>query len=64
VVYDPRLCNQWQADSFKKSVIASVTVISESRSLDGFEGKYVDPQYIRKCVLENVLDTAYQAGVA
>lgn len=64
MIYDPRLCNQWQADDFKKNTITAITVISEARTIEGFEGKYTDPNYIRQCVLENVLENAWPAGVA
>lgn len=64
MVYDPRLSNQWQADKFRKDVIHSVTVISEARKSEGFEGKYTDGEYIKQCVLENVLEQAWPAGVA
>ena len=63
-IYDPRLSNQWAADNFRKSMVSSITVITEERRSEGFTGKSIDPDYIRGCVLHNLLEAAYPAGVA
>jgi hypothetical protein len=60
MVYDPRLCNQWHADAIK----AAVTVISEMRTHEGFEGRYVSHDYIKQCIIDDILVKSIPAGVA
>ena len=59
-VYDPQLSNQWASDSIKNAV----KIISETRTIEGFEGKYVSPEYIRQCIFEDMMARAIPAGVA
>jgi hypothetical protein len=60
MVYDPRLANQWSADAIK----GAVNLISEIRIKEGFEGRYVSPEYIKQCILDDMMARAGPAGVA
>jgi hypothetical protein len=60
MAYDPRLSNQWSADAIK----GAVTLISEIRTKEGFEGRYVSPEYIRQCILDDMMAKASPAGQA
>lgn len=58
--YDPCLSNQWNADAIQEAV----TLVSKIRTQEGFEGRYVSPEYIKQCILDDMMAKALPAGQA